>query len=87
MATTATTSCWTTTAPLPAPGREIERLRAALAAREAECAKLAGVLDEFTHEYSPDSQRDGYCLCALRADDAEHSTPGALRRRYGFGAV
>jgi hypothetical protein len=62
------------------PDSETERLR-------AECAALAEVLDEFTHEYSEHPQRPGWCRCALRADHVEHRTAAWVRRRLAWSAA
>jgi hypothetical protein len=95
MATTATTACWTTTAPGPlasemASEMERERLRAMLAALEAESAKLAEALDRLAHEFEPDPRpyaRRFCTACSQRADSPVHRTAAWVRRRHGFGAT
>jgi hypothetical protein len=77
-------------AEVPDRGGETERLRAALAASQAECAALADALDLLTHEHTPlPDPRDGAWsrLCGRRADDPQHRTAAWIRVTRGFGAA
>jgi hypothetical protein len=78
-------------AEVPDRGGETERLCAALAASQAECAALADALGLLTHEHTPPlvNPHDGaWCRrCGRRADDPQHRTAAWIRATRGFGAA